>query len=182
MIAALLLSVSAQAVPPPIEQFTANCRAPVYATDQLVCGDRDLRVLDAAIAVATYTLGRAPVAGIAPWLEPQADWFKRRSRCAFEAAHRECATDAYDERMLVLSALSPAGRPSMPAYRCGAVLATPVPAGALRLERKGKPVGAAVRQSPRSGWQPYIRLEGDEAEPSIVPSGGKPIRCVRVKD
>lgn len=37
----------AQTVPPPGGQVSADCAAPVYATDQLVCADPGLRALDA---------------------------------------------------------------------------------------------------------------------------------------
>ena len=37
-------------VAPPAEQFTADCAAPTYATDMLVCDDPGLRALDAELA------------------------------------------------------------------------------------------------------------------------------------
>jgi len=179
MIAALLLSVSAQAVPPPIEQFTANCRAPVYATDQLVCGDPALKAQDAAMAASLARLGRLPVDGLAPWRESQAVWFKRRSLCAFEAAHRQCVLDAYAERMEVLGALARTPTTEILSYRCGAVRASFSGDGALMIWIGDTPAGAAVRRSERSGWKPFLRLDGTVSKLRITPSDGKPVRCDR---
>lgn len=47
MIIALGLLLIAQAVPPPIAQRSADCAHPVYASDQLVCTDPELRAIDA---------------------------------------------------------------------------------------------------------------------------------------
>jgi uncharacterized protein len=47
---ALVLTVAMQApVSPPVAQRSAECAAPVYATDTLVCGDPDLRREDEAL-------------------------------------------------------------------------------------------------------------------------------------
>ncbi len=180
MIAAVLLAVAAgQAVPPPVEQFTANCAAPVYATDQLVCGDPALRAQDAAMAASLARFGRLPVDGLAPWRESQAAWFKRRSLCAFEAAHRQCVLDAYAERMEVLGALARTPVTELLSYRCGAVRATFSGDGALMIWNGDKPVGAAVRRSERSGWKPFLRLGGTVSKLRITPPDGKPVRCER---
>ena len=37
-------------VPPPVEQSSADCVRPVYASDHLVCGDEDLRRLDVRLS------------------------------------------------------------------------------------------------------------------------------------
>jgi uncharacterized protein len=179
IIAALLAAMPAQAVPPPVEQFTANCAAPVYATDQLVCGDPELKAQDAAMAIALARLGRAPVNGLALWLEPQAEWFKRRSLCAFKTAHRQCALNAYAERMDVLGALTATAAPALSSYRCGNVRGMSSGDGTLVIWIDDKPAGAAVRRPERSEWQPYVRLDGRGAKLRITPSGGKPIRCVQ---
>lgn len=83
-------------VPPPSEQVTADCAKPVYASDQLVCGDSELRQLDARLS---QTLAQPRVVPIGPFQESDAQWFKRRSRCAFEAEHRRCLIEAYAERI-----------------------------------------------------------------------------------
>ena len=179
--AALLAVVSTQAVPPPLEQVVANCAAPVYATDQLVCGDAGLAQLDDAMGDLLGRWRPAPIDGLAPWRETQAEWFKRRSLCAFKTTHRQCVFDAYTERMEVLRALTAPAAPEVPSYRCDHIRGTVSSTGALVLLVDGKPAGAAVRRSERSGWQPYLRLDGAGSKLRITPSGGKPIRCVRLR-
>jgi hypothetical protein len=39
LLLAMLLAPGVAAVPPPVEQVTADCKAPVYASDHLVCSD-----------------------------------------------------------------------------------------------------------------------------------------------
>jgi uncharacterized protein len=94
----------AQGVPPPVEQVSADCAAPVYATDQLVCSDASLRNLEAQLlwywstAESMHLLGEAD-------RSPQTDWFRIRSQRAFSADHRACAVAAYHGRIAVLRAL-----------------------------------------------------------------------------
>lgn len=98
-------SVNAQApVPPPIEQLTANCAASTYATDQLVCADKELRTQDAMMRRSLGRVDPVLIRGRPPLLESQSDWFKRRSRCAFERSGRLCTLAAYAERARVISA------------------------------------------------------------------------------
>jgi uncharacterized protein len=87
------------AVPPPVEQRTANCIAPVFASDMLVCSDPELRALDDQLR--TILAARA---GIHPpgLEEDDSQWFPRRSRCAFQEAHRACLLQAYRERLALL--------------------------------------------------------------------------------
>lgn len=177
MIAAALLAASVQAVPPPVAQLTANCAAPVYATDQLVCGDPALKAQDAAMAASLARLPVAAVDGLAPWLESQADWFRRRSLCAFRRTHRQCVADAYAERTEVLGALARA--PALLRYRCGDVGGTLLDSGALLVWHDGKPAGVAVRQPGRSGWLPYLLLDGTVSRLRVTPAGRKPVGCTR---
>ena len=96
-------SVVAQAppLPPPSPQFSADCEAPVYATDKLVCETEALRVLDAEM-LGLWTTARSLPWVSGDWIEPQDGWFRRRSLCAFETDHEECARAAYIERIAVL--------------------------------------------------------------------------------
>lgn len=96
-------AATAQApVPPPVEQFTANCGASSYATDQLVCADRELRREDADMGRRLDRIDSAILRGRPPLLESQSEWFRRRSRCAFERGGRRCAQAAYAERAQVI--------------------------------------------------------------------------------
>lgn len=94
------------AIAPPIEQVTANCLRPTYATDHLVCSDTELSALDQTLARMLVKLPSQVGSTDLPWTEGQQAWFKRRSLCAFEENHRECARDAYRTRVAELSALA----------------------------------------------------------------------------
>ena len=96
------VQILAQApVPPPVEQSTADCARPTYASDQLVCNDAELRVLDQRLkALLTQ---RSPIIPGA-FQESDEQWFKRRSRCAFEVEHKKCLSEAYTDRLAVIEA------------------------------------------------------------------------------
>lgn len=49
------------AVPPPVEQQTADCARPVYAIDQLICADSALRTEEDQLAAARRDVGPLPV-------------------------------------------------------------------------------------------------------------------------
>jgi uncharacterized protein len=89
------------AVPPPIDQVSADCTAPTYTTDQLVCADPALRAHDDELArlwahaEATGRLG-------ASVQEAQADWFRQRRLRALREDHRACADAAYRARIAEL--------------------------------------------------------------------------------
>ncbi|WP_037497784.1 hypothetical protein [Sphingomonas jaspsi] len=132
-----LLALLAQAVPPPVDQTTADCARPVYATDQLVCGDAELRVLDQQLATALVGFE----ATSSRWLEPQSNWLKRRSSCAFERDHRTCALSAYRERLAV-------------------VRIWPVAGAAIPVVCSDRRIDAAVFESERVGFFTGRRLVG----------------------
>lgn len=146
------------AVPPPLGQQTADCARPTYATDQLVCTDAALRVLDTRLARLLAARGRAvPPASL--WLEDQEAWFKRRSRCAFLADHRGCAAAAYQMRLAELRALaSPPVAGSR--LRCVPDLAAAITAvGGFGqrslLDRDGR-VALVAFPAGRGPWQPFV--------------------------
>jgi uncharacterized protein len=87
----------AAAIPPPPYQTTADCAAPTYAVDMLVCGDPVLRGLDAQLARLLATPGAC-----AAETETQTDWFRRRSLCAFETDAYRCVEAAYRARIAAL--------------------------------------------------------------------------------
>jgi uncharacterized protein len=93
-------------IAPPTEQMTADCAAPTYATDMLVCEDPDLSALDEEVA-RLWTERAAGSGGDAAAVEAQASWFRERSLCAFEADHRGCALAAYQARLAELRAGTP---------------------------------------------------------------------------
>jgi uncharacterized protein len=50
------LAMVAHAIPPPLEQVAADCVAPTYATDQLVCADAELKEMDRVMRERLATL------------------------------------------------------------------------------------------------------------------------------
>jgi uncharacterized protein len=99
-VAASLVASCADPAPvaPPAEQVTADCAAPTYATDMLVCDDPGLRALDAELA---RLWGAVPADDPAA-TQAQAAWFRERSLCAFQEDHRGCAQAAYRARIAAL--------------------------------------------------------------------------------
>jgi len=96
--------LSARAVPPPSVQFTTDCDEPVYASDQLVCADPELRELNRLLA---EWIGAGIVAAVtADTAESDAEWFSRSRMCAFEADHRGCLRAAYCPRPVWLGGSS----------------------------------------------------------------------------
>lgn len=89
------------AVPPPVEQQTADCARPVYAIDQLICADPALRAEEGQLAAAWRD---ARPLTVGDWLEDQSVWFRRRALCAFQTRARACIQAATGERMRVLAA------------------------------------------------------------------------------
>ena len=87
------------AVAPPTDRTSADCAAPTYATDMLVCDDPELLALDAELA---RLWAEADPGGDTVAAEAQAAWFRERSLCAFEDDHRGCAEAAYRDRIAAL--------------------------------------------------------------------------------
>lgn len=96
-----LLSISMAATPPPPDQVSANCIAPTYASDLLVCEDDELRELDNLLLARVNTERGAP--SMEAGFESHESWFRRSRRCAFEAAHRDCLHAAYCLRLALLA-------------------------------------------------------------------------------
>ncbi|MFN4203370.1 MAG: hypothetical protein ACK4GM_09970 [Tabrizicola sp.] len=94
----------AQDVPPPGEQVSADCAAPVYATDRLVCSDAALRELDAHM-LQLWRMAEARHRGNGALRDAQIAWFRSRSLCAFGSDHRACVVTAYHKRIAALLAL-----------------------------------------------------------------------------
>ncbi len=86
---------SVHAVPPPVAQVTADCSAPVYASDILVCEDPGLRKLDSLLALRIAQTGNTD--GVSRGDDQ--DWFRRSRLCAFEPDQRDCLVSAYCLRL-----------------------------------------------------------------------------------
>jgi uncharacterized protein len=176
------------AVPPPPEQTAADCGSPTYASDVLVCGDPELRMLDARMRDAWAALDFPSVVAADAWVEAQQDWFKRRSLCAFSEQHAGCVRDAYVERIAVLEALQRvASRPlrqgtatacsNAPWGEAELRLRAPV-TGALTVEDlDAHVVAAATPVRPKGPWQPYVAFSIDGPSVRLTRTGVAAVEC-----
>lgn len=176
------------AVPPPPEQVAANCEAPTYASDVLVCADSVLRMLDARMREAWAAVDFAGVVVKEAWVEAQDAWFRRRSLCAFTARHADCLQAAYVERISVLEAL---GRVALRQPRQGAEASCPgapwghsvvrvrgPESGALTIEDGAANVLAAATPPGTDGaWSPYAGFEVDGSVIRLATAEGSSIVC-----
>ena len=160
VVVALSLALQQSAVPPPVEQVTANCTAPVYASEHLICSDPELLEQEGRIA----GLWRASQETWSPnpWLEQQDLWFRRRALCAFRTDHRACLSGANAERLSVLGASQPRGGTAI-RVQCTAdgnqVSLSMVRSGsALAAYDQQRLVWVATRARPE--WTPYVRWDG----------------------
>jgi uncharacterized protein len=164
-------------VPPPPGQHTADCRAPVFATDQLVCADPALRALDSEVAAL---LAEAGPPGASRWIEAQGQWFLRRSRCAFAADHRACAEAAYRERLALLRPLDPAlARQPVRCEDPGIAAIALAQDRIVLVDREGKVAGAAAVSAARSSWQPHLVVTRRPKAFAIGTAAGDAQRCRR---
>lgn len=161
-------------VPPPVEQQTADCRSPSFATDQLVCGDPALKALDDRLA-ARLAAGTLPASR---WAEPQWQWFQRRSRCAFDADHRGCVAAAYGERLALFE--TPPTAAQRRAARCdSAEIATiaDTQAQVFLFGKDGTVLGVAARNPGKQAWQPYLVATGPEKKLRLRSTTGETLTC-----
>lgn len=161
------------AVPPPVEQQTANCNAPVFATDQLVCGDPTLRALDSELAMR-LAAGPAPTSR---WIETQQQWFLRRSRCAFAEDHAVCTQSAYRERLTLLRPPGPSARLLKVSCDDADIWAIAAEADqTILLARAGSIIGRA--DNARNGsWRPFLTAEWRGRQVIMRTSDGASLKC-----
>jgi uncharacterized protein YecT (DUF1311 family) len=179
---ALLALAQPAAVPPPIEQTSADCARPTYASDMLVCGDSELKARDAELAVL---VAKTPIAGTAV-MESDAAWFKRRSRCAFSADHRACLAAAYAERLALRAALVGAPSPDEKPALCSAgnggigTRYSPAPGNTLVLRdaSTGEALGVLFQNEPEDApWKPFAAYSLLVKRMSIRTTDGTFWRC-----
>jgi uncharacterized protein len=197
LLAWLLLAVSpgAGAVPPPPEQYLADCETPTYASDVVVCGTVELMELDRQVRRLYEPLRELLEPGQADALidsvglvEPQEAWFRRRSLCAFSARHADCLHAAYEERLAVLGAIDthrrqPSGEVLHAVCRDAPWGLAPTAIGATQRGEiilsgeAGRIRAVAVGQAPRDDWTPYLRHEADGSQLRLFPLEGPVITC-----
>jgi uncharacterized protein len=186
--AGLAITGPAVATPPPPEQIAANCAAPTYASDMLVCGDQFMRALDARMRDAWSAVDFAAIVAPGGWVEPQAAWFRRRSLCAFAERHAECLQAAYVERIAVLEVLRlVASRPPRQGVRVvcrdapwgeGPVHVRAPATGALAVEDGEARVRAtAIPMQSDGAWTPYVGFASEGRTIRLQPIDGPPITC-----
>ena len=148
-----LMAAQAAPIAPPLPQSLADCTHPVYATDQLVCSDPQLRVLDQSLAelLTDYRLDEQ----LEPGLEDQQAWFRRSRMCAFQKDHVGCVGEAYRDRIAILKALStPLTAPAIPCTPPSGPLTASMSRGYLVLRKSSRAVAVA---SPKGGtWRPFL--------------------------
>jgi uncharacterized protein len=179
----LLAFAQPAAVPPPVEQTSADCARPVYASDMLVCGDAALRTLDAQLA---ELVSSGPLAGTM-LIESDTAWFKRRSRCAFAADHRACLAAAYEERFVVRVALASSPDSAGKVATCKGrqpltgVLLTSVSDAPILLIRdaaSGKAIGVALAPAAKdAAWQPFASVSRKGKRATVTTLGGDTWQC-----
>jgi hypothetical protein len=151
------------AIPPPPEQRTADCTAPTYATDALVCGDATLLETDRELVRLYDAAATTGVRIEGALAESSTDWLRRRSRCAFSPDHRACVVAAYRERMSVVQALLATRAGSAPlTVRCGTnswrgrQVHTAAGLDAMVLsDETGRPVGVALAGAEGPDWRAF---------------------------
>lgn len=163
-------------VPPPIVQIRADCARPQYASDTLVCGDPELAALDAEVAGLAAT---APARAAAAIWEDQAEWFRRRSLCAFNANHRDCLIAAYvDRRSVLIAATAPATEKLIctGAWRGLAVTGSLAASGQpVTFRANGALLGVATMKN--SGWQPILAWRAGKPGVKLKAQDGRQYNC-----
>lgn len=171
------------AVPPPPVQFAADCKAPVYASDQLICSTPDLLALDQAMQEAVAEAGSPALTPASDLIEPQDMWLRRRGLCAFQRDHAACLDAAYRERIAIALVLG-AG---MDQYGVPLRCTGPATTAGWKFIRKDDDtivafagrdiVLAAVPAGEPVGWKHFVTARLDAKSYSVVGPEGRGFRC-----
>lgn len=167
-------------VPPPPDQPAIDCARPVYAIDTMICDDRDL---GAANAEVDGLLAGLSFAGLDPgWIEPQADWVRRRALCAFQPDGRACVADAFAERLAILRALRGAGGATATWARCRSTnlpeeVAVERRPPAVLLRGAGGGVRVVAVAPGMSSWRPFVAIERDTGRQLVMKAKAARISC-----
>ncbi len=183
LLALIVVAPTTHAIPPPVEQFSAVCTAPSYASDQLVCSDPALLKLDHQIADLLGKQERMASPPTSEYFESQADWFRRRSRCAFSVAHRQCLIEAYQDRLKVLSPLHEEPRKENRSLICDSSTGIAEAAaisnsdGYLTLIGKGRILAVASPETDGAIWRPFVGWKMKNQRVKLTLLSGTKIIC-----
>jgi uncharacterized protein YecT (DUF1311 family) len=183
------------AVPPPPEQFLADCESPTYASDVVVCADDGLMSLDRRLGTLYEPLrtalepgGNDSVLDPHALIETQVEWFRRRSLCAFRERQADCLQAAYEERLQVLEAIEAHLRDPSPEALLAVCRDAPWGLAPTRIvatqlgqliltDEAARLRAVAVGESPRDGWTPFLRHEAEGSQLRLFPLEGPVMTC-----
>jgi uncharacterized membrane protein/uncharacterized protein len=163
----------AHAIPPAPTQSVANCDQAVYASDQLVCVDPELRALDRRLGELLARTSWSDKVTAVSLVEPPEAWFRRRSLCAFSERHAACLEAAYSERIAVITVIANAS----PEVAQGARVATcdnapwgsadvfigsPAHDSIVVVDTQARVLAVAF-DSPAADWSPFVRSTTDDS-------------------
>jgi len=180
---ALSIAPFAKALPPPVEQYGANCADTTYASDQLICNDPSLLELDRKMLAALADASAIAISPTSPMIEAQPDWFRRRSMCALQAGHRACLVAAYAERTAVLVALTEAIGSFGRVHKCtGSAIPKTVEIvvkadGAVRIFDNKRLIAVALPVLDSGYWMPFLRITGNGKYRTIQSITGAVAKC-----
>jgi uncharacterized protein len=178
----LLALAQPAAVPPPVEQTSADCARPTYASDMLVCEDSELKARDAELAAL---VSAAPLAGAA-LMESDAEWFRRSRLCAALAEQRACLAAAYAGRLTLRRMLAAPPTEGQPAT-CKSAKGThevtlAMLAEGTRLVIRDRATGAPLGVAPPpvakgAPWQSFASFTRKGDRVTITTLGGESWVC-----
>jgi uncharacterized protein len=161
----MVIPALAGAVPPPSVQLTADCEAPTYASDMLVCEDAGLRELDRSLALRIEQREEAETGASAD--ESDLDWFRRSRLCAFEPDQRECLVTAYCLRLAFFDRGN-----WINDMECSAPLPGYIPASSISkagfVSDQGKVETLLGRKTRLWGFVDYQNLYGDDEAKRVL--------------
>ncbi len=184
---------AAHAIPPPPVQSVADCERPAYASDQLVCADARLLALDRELRDLLATVDVPSRVAPASLVEPQVDWFRRRSLCAFSAQHSACLEAAYTERIAVITAVGLASTQATQRSEPATCLDAPWGSADVRMRRtggdtgghtatvmdlQGRVIAVASAVARASDWSPSVRFTQSGAAIQFTTLDGATIECL----
>lgn len=181
-------ATSAMAIPPPVEQYSANCQNPTYASDQLICSDEQLLSLDGklvAILVFNPELTQRPDSA---FFESQSAWLRRRSLCAMKDDHAACLRASYKDRVRVLQGVGQkipgtvaVGRCKVRFHEDDAIFTAYNDQSLVVVDADRTVIGLVSTNEDASDWQPYVSAKKSRRMLELKTITGQVSNCHRPK-